>query len=201
MREQIAIILAKNIGQVLTMDLATEIAVAICECADATVDVSKFKQETYKGYQFQCELLRDILPDMHKLHVQHYAEVEVEKAGLTFNPDYDRLLDIEKRGGLLQFTARKNGELIGNMRIYVSKSTHTQTMICSEDTFYIVPEHRGGFTAVRFWQYVERCCIDHGAREIQFDSKLINNADSMARYLKYQPVAIKFMKVIDHVQT
>lgn len=201
MRERIAIILAKNIGRQLTIDLAKEIAVAICDDADATIDISKFDRVDYKDYQFQCELLRDILPEMHKLHVQHYAEVEVEKAGLQFNPDYNRLLDIEKLGGLLQFTVRNQGELVGNMRIYVSKSTHTQTMICSEDTFYVTPEHRGGFMAVRFWQYVEQCCIQHGAREIHFDSKLMNNADAMARYLKYQPVAIKFMKVIDHVQT
>lgn len=199
MRELISIALAKHMGKLLTKETALDIIRMICDSVDCTVDPSKFLPVDYNGYRFQCELFKDILPELHELHVKHYAEVEVEKAGLPFDPDYGRLLDIEKNGGLLQFTVRKDGLLVGNMRVYVSKSTHTQTMICSEDTFYVVPEYRGGFMAVRFWQYVERCCVEHGAREIHFDSKTINNADAMARYLKYKQVAIKFLKVIDHV--
>lgn len=203
MRKLISIALAKYMGQTLTKEAALDIVAMVCDSLDRTVDVSQFLPVDYKGYRFQCELFCEILPELHKLHTRHYEEVEVEKAHMPLNPDYGRMLDIEKNGGLLQFTVREieSGELVGNMRLYLSISTHTQTPICSEDTFYVVPEHRGGFMAVRFWQYVERCCVTLGAREIQFDSKTVNNADAMARYLGYTPVAIKFLKVINHVQS
>jgi GNAT superfamily N-acetyltransferase len=201
MRKQLSIALAKHINQMLTKDAALEIIKELCDRVDATIDVTQFGSAEYGGYRFQCELMRDILPQLHVLHELQYKEVELEKACLAFNPDYGRLLDVEAAGGLLQFTARviETGQLVGNMRVYLSMSTHTQTLICSEDTFYLLPEHRGGFLAVRLWQFVEKCCIQFGAREIQFDSKLMNNAGAMARYLKYTPVATKFLKVIDHV--
>jgi hypothetical protein len=34
-----------------------------------------------------------------------------------------------------------------------------------------------------------------GVREIDADSKLVNNADTLMRRLKYQPVAIRFSKI------
>lgn len=198
MRKLIAIALAKHMGKTLSPEVAIDIARAICDSIDCTPDIGRFTPLIYGKYKIACELLRDILPEIHVLHEKHYLETEVYRAGIPFNPDYDAALDIESSGGLLQFTARliETNELVGNMRVYLTQSLHTKTLITTEDTFYVVPEHRGGFMAVRLWQYVEKCCIEMGTREIYFDSKTINKADSMARYLGYTPVAIKFAKVI-----
>lgn len=198
MRKLIAIALAKHMGEVLSPDVAIDIARSICDSVDCTIDVTKFVPIEYKKYRIACELVRDILPELHVLHQRHYLETEIHRAGIPLNPDYDVVLDTETAGGLLQFTARliDTNELVGNMRVYLTKSTHTQTLVTTEDTFYVVPEHRGGFMAVRLWQFVEKCCIEMGSREIYFDSKTMNRADSMARYLGYTPVAIKFAKVI-----
>jgi hypothetical protein len=191
-----SITLAKAIGRTLTPELALEIARELFNSPDLSFPPGRFEPAHYKGYDFALESFREILPELHELHALHYAETEGYRAGIAMNPDYDAMAQSEHNGQLMQFTARQDSKLVANMRVYLTQSRHTQTLIASEDTFYVLPEHRGGFMAVRLWQYVERCVIAAGAREICFDSKTMNKADSMAKYLKYKPVAIKFIKVI-----
>lgn len=198
MRKQIAIALAKHIGKSLTPDIAIAIAREICEAEDRTIDVSQFAPVVFGKYTLRCELLRKVLPELHPLHLAHYQETESFRASIPLNPDYDAMLDREHIGKLLQFTSRvtATGELVGNLRVYLSHSAHTQTRICTEDTFYVLPEHRGGFMAVRLWQFGESVCKALGVREFFIDFKNINQAASMARYLGYQPIATKYAKVI-----
>lgn len=196
MRAKVAITLAANVGKMLTLELAQAMAREICATPDKSIDPADYPPAEYKGYVLAMERFSEVLPELHALHERHYAEVDT--SGIPMNPDYDAIKSSEHDGCLMQFTARvkATGELIGNMRVYLGMSRHTQTMFAQEDTFYVTPEHRGGFMAVRLWQFAERCVIQAGAREISFDSKTINHADSMARYLKYTPVAIKFSKTI-----
>jgi hypothetical protein len=191
-----AITLAKAIGKTLTPELAAEIARELFQSPDLARPPGFFEPGAYKGYVFALESFRAILPELHALHVMQYTETETYRAGIPLNPDYDAIARSEHDGQLMQFTARRDGVLVGNMRIYLTQSRHTQTLVASEDTFYFLPEHRRGFLAVRLWQYVERCVIAAGAREIFFDSKTVNRADSIATYLKYKPFGIKFSKVI-----
>lgn len=195
-RAHVATTLAAHIGVVLTPEVAMALARALCSTPSRAFDLADFPSLEYKGYVIALERFTDVLPDLHKLHEMHYAETETYRAGIPFNPDYDALVTSEHEGQLMQFTARFNGELVGNMRVYLGMSRHTKTLFASEDTFFVVPAHRGGFMAVRLWQFAERAVIQAGAREIHFDSKTVNKADAMAKYLKYQPVAIKFAKVI-----
>lgn len=199
MRAKVAVTLASHIGQVLTLELAQAMAREICSTPDKSLNPHDFPSAEYKGYVLAMERFSDVLPELHILHERHYAEVDT--SGIPMDPDYAAVKASEHDGHLMQFTARvkDTGELVGNMRVYLGMSRHTQTMFAQEDTFYVVPEHRGGFMAVRLWKFSEACVIKAGAREIHFDSKTINHADSMARYLKYQPVAIKFSKVIHQV--
>lgn len=196
MRAKVAITLAVNVGKMLTPELAVSMARAICETPDKSIDPSQFSSVEYKDYILAMERFSDILPELHKLHERHYAEVDT--SGIPMNPDYAAAKADEYEGRLMQFTARvkETGELVANMRVYLCMSRHTQTLFAQEDTFYVTPEHRGGFMAVRLWQFAEKCVILAGAREITFDSKTLNHADAMARYLKYQPVSIKFSKTV-----
>lgn len=196
MREQLCNLLALHAGQTITRELAVDMVRELFP--DCTYDSMQFGQVAYKGYTFQAERFSDVLPELHPLHERHYLETEKHRAGLPLNPDYASVKERERNGGLIQFTARTEaGELVGNMRVVIGTSTHTQTLYCEEDTFYVVPEHRGGFMAVRLWQFVEAAVRSVGVREVRFNSKLANKADKMALYLKYQPVALQFVKIFD----
>lgn len=196
MRSKVAIVLAANIGKVLTSELAINMAREICAAPDQSRDPADYLPTEYRGYVLAMERFSEVLPELHILHQRHYLEVDT--SGIAMNPDYHAMRASEHEGNLMQFTARvkASGELVGNMRVYLGMSRHTQTLFAQEDTFYVTPEHRGGFMAVRLWQFAEACVVKAGAREVFFDSKTLNHADSMARYLKYKPVAIKFSKTI-----
>ena len=88
----------------------------------------------------------------------------------------------------------QNGELVGNMRMYLYISIHTQTRFASEDTIFITLGHRGGMTVIALMRFAERCLLALGIREIRGNSKLVNNADVLMRRLDYTPVAIEFVK-------
>lgn len=195
MREQLCNLLALHAGQTLTQAVAIEIVRALFP--DRSYAPERFEPGEYKGYTFQVERLAAVLPELHPQHEQHYAETEKHRAGIPLNMDYAGMLERERAGALIQFTAREKatGALVGNIRINVARSSHTQTLISTEDTYFVLPEHRRGFLAVRFWQWAEACGISIGIREARFNSKLVNKADRLALYLGYKPVGTMMVKI------
>ncbi len=186
--------LGAHIGQVLTPEIAVAIESAVAHVPDKSIDPEKFGVLSYAGYIIKVERFSDIQDELHALHALHWQETEKHRHGLTMNPDYAEFCRRERCGGLIQFTLRDGDELVGNMRMYLSTSIHTQTRYASEDTIFIKPEHRGGFAALAMMRFAEKCLLSLGIREIRGNSKLINNADVLMRRLGYTPVATEFVK-------
>lgn len=146
-------------------------------------------------YTIQAERFADILPELHVLHEAHWLETEKHRHGLTMNPDYGQFIQRERMGGLIQFTMRDAaGVLVGNMRMYLATSIHTQTRYASEDTIFIQPGHRGSLAVLALMRFAERCLLAIGIREIRGNSKIVNRADVLMRRLGYTPVALEFVK-------
>ena len=196
MRKQLITALVQHANQALTPQVAREILDQLFPAR--AYPPQAFGQRTYKGYTFQAESMTGLTDEIHPLHRQHYLETDKHRAGIAMNPDYEGFAERERSGSLIQFTSRTlAGELVGHMRVVIGTSTHTQTLFCEEDSFYVVPAHRGGFMAVRLWQFVEDSVRSIGVREVRFGSRLANRADQMAKYLKYTPVATQFVKILD----
>lgn len=189
--------LVAHLGQPLTPEVAAAIEVMAHGRQDESIDPAQFAPQAYKTYTFQLERFRDIVAELHTLHEQHWQETERHRHGIGLNPDYPALLIDEQAGRMLQFTVRDAARtLVGNLRLYLAHSRHTRTLHATEDTLYIVPEHRGGFMAVAFLRYAEQCLRDLGVAEMRADSKLVNNADVLMRRMGYQPVAMQFVKIL-----
>lgn len=189
--------IAQRLGRVLTPEIATEIEMMARELDDNSHDPAKFGQKEYKGFLFKVERLRDILEEIHPLHVAHFQETEKHRLGFGLDMNYDYLCAAEKRGDLIQFTCRdiETGRLVGNIRMFVGKSLHTGTLYATEDTYFVLPEFRRGFAALRFWQFMEDCVKAIGVREVRTDSKVINNVHRLNEYCGYKHVANKYVKV------
>lgn len=200
MREQLCTLLALHAGKTIDQPLAVEMVRQLFP--DLSPNPEVFGTREFEGYIFQCERMAAVEVALHSLHAAQYEETEAYRSSIPMQPAYEGFKERERAGGLLQFTARKidGGELVGHMRVYISTSSHNGVKIATEDTLYLKPEHRGGFTVVRFWQFVEAAVIQIGVREIYFDSKNTNNAGALARYLKYLPIGTKFAKVIPSAQ-
>lgn len=167
--------------------------------AGAAYAPEQFGTASSGSYTIQVERFADVLDELHALHVLHWHETEKHRAGLPMRPDYVTLMAHERAGRMLQFTVRHAGtaELVGNLRMYLAQSTHTQTTYAQEDTLYLKPEHRGGFTAMALIRFAEGALRSIGITEIRIHSKLVNNADVLMRRMKYQPVALEFVKFFD----
>ena len=188
--------LARHLGESLTPERATAIFLAAIEGQDRSLDLSRFDPQTQpNGLVFAVERFSDVLDELHPLHVTHWHETEKHRLGLPLAPNYDEMKRRERQGGLVQFTVRKAGRLVGQCRMYLGKSLHTQTLYADEDTLFLADEVRGGFLAVHLLRYVEGVMLALGAREIRANSKLVNGADVLMRRLGYEPVALQFVKV------
>jgi hypothetical protein len=194
MREQLCNLLARYAGQTISHELAVEIVRALFP--DQTNEPSNFSPQAYKGLTFQVERFADIETEMHVLHRAHWQETEAHRHAITMLPDYEAFKEDERVGKLIQLTARDGDQLVGNIRMYLYTSRHTQTLAAKEDTFYLLPSHRSGFAAIRFWQYMEGCLKSMGVQEITTDSKVVNQVGRLNEYLGYSHIANVFHKYL-----
>jgi hypothetical protein len=195
--QQFRTAMVKYLGWEMTPEVAAAIEREAFAVPDNSHDPAKFGMKEYKGLVFQVERIRDIVDEIHPLHEAHFAETEKHLDGFNLNADYDYFVACEREGGLIQFTCRdiETGKLVGNIRMYVRKSLHTGTLCANEDTYYVLPEFRKGFAALRFWQFMEDCLKSIGVREIYTDSKVVNKVHKLNEYCGYKHVANSYVKV------
>jgi hypothetical protein len=188
-----------HLGQPLTPEVAASLEQMAFDTEDRSYDPQIFGFKEYKGFVFKAERLRDIVDEIHPLHEAHFQETEKHRLGFGLNLDYERLIDYERMGGLIQFTCRDAGtdKLVGNIRMYLETSLHTGTMYATEDTYFVLPEYRKGFAALRFWQFMEDCVKSVGVREVRTDSKVLNKVHRLNEYCGYKHVANKYIKVFE----
>lgn len=189
--------MAKHLGKAITPEVAAAIEAEAFYQPDASIDPTQFPQTRCGSLTLQAERARDILDELHVLHVEHWKETEKHRHGIAFNPDYEAGLADERAGNLLQCTARCDGALVGNARWYVYRTNrHSQTPFAREDTLYLLPAYRTGRVAVRLIQYSELCLAKLGIQELRADAKLVNGTARLLEHLGYQPVATNFVKFL-----
>lgn len=194
MREQLCTLLALHAGQTIDQALAVKMVHELFP--DRTFEPAQFAEQQYRGLIFRVERFRDIEDEIRPLHEAHWLETEGHRHGFTMKPDCEAFKASEQAGRLIQFTARSGGKLVGSIRMYLFTSLHTGTLAAREDTFFMLPEHRQGFCAIRFWQFMERCLAAAGVKEITTDSKVINQVGRLNEYLGYTHVANVFHKLL-----
>lgn len=189
--------LGVQLGSVLTPEVAAAIICASVDREDRAIAPARFAPRTCGSLTFAAESLRDILDELKPLHAAHFAETERHLAGFTLAPNYDYMAERERTGNLVQFTARDaDGNLVGNLRMYVYTSLHTGTLFANEDTFYLSPCARRGRNAVNFLRYVEDMLTDVvGVQEIRANTKTVNGTDRLLAHMGYRHVANEFIKI------
>lgn len=188
--------LGAQMGSVITPEVAASIICAAVDRADRALDPQGFPPRAHAGLVFQAESFRDALPELVPLHEAHYLETEQHLAGVALAPDYDYMAERERRGQLLQFTARDAaGALVGNLRMYLGTSLHTGRRFAEEDTFYLAPPARQGMNALAFLRYAEDMLVQQvGVQELRANTKTINSAGALLTRRGFRHVANQFIK-------
>ncbi|MBO9680964.1 MAG: GNAT family N-acetyltransferase [Acidovorax sp.] len=195
----LAIALARHIGQALTVDVARQIVrdVRSIEAeADKPIDLAMLGERRCGSLVLRAERAADILPELEALHRAHFAETEKHRHGLPLAPDIEAGLADERRGALVQFTARHEGRLVGNLRMYLRTSRHTGTRFASEDTLYLLPEFRKGRAAMRLLQFMEDSMRALGVLELRASTKKVNRTDKLLEFMGWTPVATELVKFL-----
>lgn len=131
---------------------------------------------------------------MVKLAEQHYLETQLYRKGQPFNPSFARYKQYNEAGCFIQFTVRDDGRMIGYGGAYVMPSMHTQRMIANEDTWYLLPEYRKGWTALKFFRFMEDECRKRGAEDVTLTVPDGIGTGLLCRRLGYKAIAIVYNK-------
>jgi hypothetical protein len=198
LKEQLIEILRSNMGAPLNPELAADILLAADQIPTLVpFDVlERIKPEQYGEFIFAHEKLEDIIDEMRPLHLEHWKQTETHRHSIDFNPDYEAFFRQERAGRAVVFTLRKDGRLLGNFSLYITKSAHTQTLMSREDTLFLMPEARKGRTAMRFIEYGEKALQQIGVREINVSVKIVNKAGRFFQMIGYQHVENGLTKVL-----
>lgn len=196
-------ILDANIGYVLTHEMALNImrAASMMERLVSDEAIDNIEPKNHEGVVFMVEQMQDIQFEMRPLHREHWDETEAHRHGLPFNPDYSTFIHYEQAGRYILFTIRDGitGKLVGNCAMYLDRSTHTQTLIATEDTLYILPSYRRGTIAKAFIAYCEAGLKSLGVKEITVTVKTVNRAGLFFQRLGYRHVENGLTKVLEQL--
>lgn len=143
---------------------------------------------------FALEPLEKCWSEVMFLAKQHWHETEEYRHGEKFNPNYLLYRQYESAGLFFLATARANGAMVGYAGMYVTPSMHTQRMIATEDTWFLLPEYRKGWNAVRFYKFVENECLRRRAIGCGMTVKNTNGASKVLEFLGYKEVSRQYYK-------
>lgn len=105
---------------------------------------------------FAREPLYGVSSEVDGLLREHYLELAKNQDRVKLNVDWDRYAAMEQAGGLLIYTARSAGELIGYSAFFSSPHPHYLALrLVSNDVLFLDKAHRVGRTGVRFIRFCE----------------------------------------------
>lgn len=144
---------------------------------------------------FAKESIAEIWDQFLEIAEKHWLETEAYRHQQKLNPDKQRYVQYEQMGIYHLFTARDEGALVGYGGFYIMPSMHTQQLIAMEDTYYLAPEYRKGWNAVRFLKFMEAYGVGKGVVESSLSTKTSNpKAERMLQYLGYGFVEKRWSK-------
>lgn len=187
----------------LEWKVTPQLALAICNAAQEMPtlvnrsSISRIAPQWRSDCVFALEYIEDIKDEIKPLHLAHWKETEKHRHDLPFRPDYETFIRYERAGRYVLFTLRIDGRLLGNCAMYLDLSAHTQTLIATEDTLYLLPEARKGRRAMRFVCYIEECLKQLGVKEVSVTVKTVNKAERFFRMNGYRHVENGLTKILE----
>lgn len=127
--------------------------------------------------------------------------MEYYRGKQPYAPSFDRYNSYDKAGWLITFTARDQGRLVGYSLMYLVPSMHTQTMIATEDTIFLLPAYRRGRNGLRFHQFIESELQTRGAREIVVTAKPGSAACRLLEHIGFSVINHQYSKHLDAAKT
>lgn len=117
-----------------------------------------------------------------------------ESIDRLYFPSYDRYREYEEAGNLFIVTARDGHRLVGFAIMYVSRSMHTQQLGGHEDLFYLLPEYRKGWNALKLLSISEEKCREMGCSEMNMNAMIGSKSGAILSGRGYAIVSQQYCK-------
>lgn len=130
---------------------------------------------------------------MVALAKMQWQETEAYRHSQPFNPSYERYRQYEQIGCYFEATVRDVAKMVGFSGIYLCPSMHSQCLIATEDSLFLHPDYRKGWTAARFIKFLENECRKRGAVEVSITSKR-NGVGKLLERLDFELVGYHYSK-------
>jgi hypothetical protein len=129
--------------------------------------------------KYQQERFADIRPEIEELAKLHGAEVKHAEMPAPFDPDWDKMEQLEQAGVFFVTTARTEaGELVGYVASFVVRSLHYKSIsIAMDDAHFLKKEYRKGFAALRLIRESEKIPRSMGVTQNSFHTKAHSGLD------------------------
>lgn len=155
-------------------------------------------------YILGLERMTEMLPEIRKLHADHWDETEILYLDDPMNPDYDMMEYLERNARMLCFTVRDSrGNMVGNSMFFLSHSTHIKNVLqATEDTFFLSKDHRGGGLAGAFIVYIEEYLKSLGVVYMGMSDKAPCGGKSLQRLMQangFKQIAVHYTKKIGEI--
>lgn len=120
---------------------------------------------------FSVENANTLLNEGSELFKKHWKEVDQFTNERPLNIDYATFFQLESQGRLAVFTVRDTGRLVGYAVFTFGVSSHHSIPVASNDAFYIHPQFRRGWTAVKFIKYCLKMLRKTKTKQVSWRTK------------------------------
>jgi hypothetical protein len=120
---------------------------------------------------FSVENYNTLLNDGASLFKGHWEEIAMYKGSRPLNINHAGFFQAESQGKLAVFTVRSDNNLVGYAVFTFGMSTHYSIPVTSNDAFYLHPQFRKGWTAVKFIKYCLKMLKQSKAKQIIWRTK------------------------------
>lgn len=142
---------------------------------------------------FGFEPLADVWDEWMELVKIHWGETE-QYRGEELCPQKEAYLRYAAADMFVLFTVRDADRLVGYSGMYIVPNMHTSTKFAREDTWFLHPDYRKGFTVVRFLRFVEKELVRRGAKSCWMSAKLSNKAGRILEFAGYKAISTTYIK-------
>lgn len=149
--------------------------------------------------EYRQETLAQAWPDAEPLFELHYQELTFGKEKIRLAPDTGRYEALERDGGLVIYTARDDGVLIGYAAFFLigGHAHYRFNPMAINDVFYLDPGRREDvWLGYRFLRFIDRQLVEYGIDAVKFHVKFKRDFGPMLSRLGYEPEEVVWSKIV-----
>ena len=146
-------------------------------------------------YKIEKELALEALHECIELGAAQYEEIEGDRVGIEYAPNYKLFDLLHGYGAISLITARKDGELVGYVATLFSEGLFSQGIEAREIGIYVKPECRGSSVFYRMMKEVEKDLKASGVR-VHYILFKKGHDKGFAERLGYQMTETAYQKIL-----